>query len=78
MTRRKNRKRPLPQSMKSLTESPVWAALREPLVGWLAKKTTRQAAVDGIARRYREFVDIFEMARAETVGRGPLTRDSKE
>ena len=43
-------------------------AFWEPLVGWLAKRTTRQAAVDEIARRYREFVDIFEMARAETVG----------
>jgi 5-dehydro-2-deoxygluconokinase len=42
----------------------------EPLVGWLAKKTSRQAAVDDIARRYREFVDVFERARAETVGEG--------
>ena len=49
----------------------------EPLTGWLAKRTTRQAAVDEIARRYREFVDIFERARAEVVGRG-LTRDSGE
>ena len=37
----------------------------EPLTGWLAKRTTRQAAVDEVARRYREFVDIFEKARAE-------------
>ncbi len=37
----------------------------EPLVGWRAKKTTREAAVNEIARRYREFVDIFEKARAE-------------
>jgi myo-inositol catabolism protein IolC len=37
----------------------------EPLVGWRAKKTTRDAAVNEIARRYREFVDIFEKARAE-------------
>lgn len=37
----------------------------EPLVGWRAKKTTREAAVSDIARRYREFVDIFEKARAE-------------
>jgi myo-inositol catabolism protein IolC len=34
----------------------------EPLVGWRAKKTTREAAVAEIARRYREFVDIFEQA----------------
>jgi myo-inositol catabolism protein IolC len=37
----------------------------EPLVGWRAKKTTREAAVSEVARRYREFVDIFEEARAE-------------
>ena len=37
----------------------------EPLVGWRAKKSTRDAAVNEIARRYREFVDIFEKARAE-------------
>jgi myo-inositol catabolism protein IolC len=32
----------------------------EPLVGWLAKKITREDAVAEVARRYREFVDIFE------------------
>jgi myo-inositol catabolism protein IolC len=32
----------------------------QPLVAWRAKKTTREAAVGEIARRYREFVDIFE------------------
>ena len=37
----------------------------EPLVGWREKRTTREAAVDEVARRYREFVDIFEKARAE-------------
>jgi len=37
----------------------------EPLVGWRAKKSSREAAVNEIARRYREFVDIFEKARAE-------------
>jgi len=36
----------------------------EPLVGWRAKKTTREQAVAEIARGYREFVDIFEKARA--------------
>lgn len=30
------------------------------LVNWRAKKITRQDAVNDIARRYREFVDIFE------------------
>jgi len=38
----------------------------EPLVGWRDKKTTRDAAVAEIARRYRDFVDIFESARVET------------
>jgi 5-dehydro-2-deoxygluconokinase len=32
----------------------------DPLVNWRAKKTTREAAVAEIARRYREWVDIFE------------------
>ena len=36
----------------------------EPLVGWRAKQTTREHAVAEIARRYREFVDVFEKARA--------------
>ena len=36
----------------------------EPLVDWRAKKITREAAVAEIARRYREFADIFEQARA--------------
>ena len=35
----------------------------EPLVNLRAKRTTRQAAVEEIARRYREFVGIFEKAR---------------
>ena len=37
----------------------------EPLVGWREKRTTREAAVAEVARRYREFVDIFEKARAK-------------
>jgi 5-dehydro-2-deoxygluconokinase len=36
----------------------------EPLVGWRAKRTTREDAVAEIARRYRRFVDVFENARA--------------
>ena len=36
----------------------------EPLVGWRSKQTTREQAVAEIARRYHEFVDIFEKARA--------------
>ena len=35
-----------------------------PLVGWRTKKTARESAVAEIARRFREFVDIFEKARA--------------
>jgi 5-dehydro-2-deoxygluconokinase len=35
----------------------------EPLVNFRAGKTTREAAVAEIARRYREFVGIFEPAR---------------
>ena len=40
----------------------------KPLVGWRAKRTTREAAVNEVARRYREFVDIFEKARAKSPG----------
>jgi len=36
----------------------------EPLVAWRAKKTTREAAVGEVARRYKEFVDTFDTARA--------------
>jgi myo-inositol catabolism protein IolC len=39
----------------------------EPLVGWRAGKTTREEAVAEMARRYREFVDIFEKARSRKV-----------
>jgi 5-dehydro-2-deoxygluconokinase len=35
----------------------------EPLVGWRSKQTTRERAVAEIARRYQEFVDVFEEAR---------------
>jgi myo-inositol catabolism protein IolC len=35
----------------------------DPLVDWRAKKITRDAAVAEVARRYQEFVDIFEKAR---------------
>jgi 5-dehydro-2-deoxygluconokinase len=45
----------------------------EPLVGWRAKKSSREAAVNEIARRYREFVDIFEKARAEEPASSPTT-----
>lgn len=35
----------------------------QPLVQWRANKIPRESAVAEIARRYREFVDIFEKAR---------------
>ena len=37
----------------------------EPLVNYRANKTTREAAVAEIARRYREFVNVFEAGRAK-------------
>ena len=36
----------------------------DPLIDWRNKKATRDEAVTEIARRYREWVDIFEKARA--------------
>ena len=36
----------------------------EPITAWRAKRATRETAVSHIARRYREFVDTFEEARA--------------
>jgi len=36
----------------------------EPLVNWRDKKATREDAVARVARRYREFVDIFEESHA--------------
>jgi 5-dehydro-2-deoxygluconokinase len=36
----------------------------DPLVNWRAKKISREDAIREIARRYREFVDIFEKASA--------------
>jgi myo-inositol catabolism protein IolC len=38
----------------------------DPLVQYRAKRTSREDAVAEIARRYREFVDIFERAHAGT------------
>src|SRR5437773_2068959 len=40
-----------------------------PLVAWRAKKTTREAAVAEVARRYKEFVDLFDTARGVVTGR---------
>jgi myo-inositol catabolism protein IolC len=39
-------------------------AFWEPVVRWRSKETTREAAVNEIARRYRDFVDTFEKAQA--------------
>jgi 5-dehydro-2-deoxygluconokinase len=38
----------------------------EPIVEWLANRTSREGAVNQIARRYRNFVDIFEGLRRKT------------
>ncbi len=32
----------------------------DPLVAWGSKKATREQTVAAIAKRYREFVDLFE------------------
>jgi 5-dehydro-2-deoxygluconokinase len=37
----------------------------DPLVAWRDGKVTREEAVAQIATRYREFVDVFENARAK-------------
>jgi 5-dehydro-2-deoxygluconokinase len=37
----------------------------EPLIRWRAQEITRDGAVAEIARRYTEFVDVFEAARVE-------------
>jgi 5-dehydro-2-deoxygluconokinase len=37
----------------------------DPLVDWRAKKTTREAAVAEISRRFQEWVQIFEKAQAK-------------
>lgn len=39
----------------------------DPLVDWRAKKITREAAVAEIARRYKEFVEIFENSNKAAV-----------
>jgi len=39
-------------------------ATYDPLVAWRSKKVTRQQTVGAIAKRYREFVDLFERANA--------------
>ena len=38
----------------------------DPLVAWRAATMTRDEAVAEVARRYREFVDIFEGALLRT------------
>jgi len=40
------------------------ASFQTGMFGWRDKKEPREAAVAEIARRYREFVDVFENARA--------------
>ena len=40
-----------------------------PLVAWRSKKGTREEAVAEVARRYGQFVDIFENSGPATVTR---------
>ena len=46
----------------------------DPLVAWRGKKATREEAVAEIARRYREFVHIFEKAGSDKAGSAIVTR----
>jgi 5-dehydro-2-deoxygluconokinase len=46
----------------------------QPLVDWRDKAISRETAVDQMARRYREFVDAFESARAEIGAAGSGVR----
>jgi 5-dehydro-2-deoxygluconokinase len=39
----------------------------DPLVDWRDKKISRETAVDEIASRYREFVDLFESASVRRI-----------
>jgi 5-dehydro-2-deoxygluconokinase len=41
----------------------------DPLVQWRSNKVTRQGAAEEMARRYREFVDIFEKAATARTAR---------
>jgi myo-inositol catabolism protein IolC len=47
-----------------------------PLVDWRANRIKREAAVAEIARRYREWVDIFEKARSSLASGRPELRPS--
>jgi 5-dehydro-2-deoxygluconokinase len=42
----------------------------DPLVGWKDQTTTREQAVTELARRCREFVNLFEAAVAAPAGVG--------
>jgi 5-dehydro-2-deoxygluconokinase len=41
----------------------------DPLVAWRAGTTTREATVAEVARRYKQFVDTFDAARASSPAR---------
>jgi myo-inositol catabolism protein IolC len=45
----------------------------DPLMAWRSGKASREEAVARVAARYREFVDVFEGAKAKAQG-APLTR----
>ena len=47
----------------------------DPLVNWRANKITRDAAAKEISRRYREFVEVFELRHKQyTLSRGTESR----
>jgi len=45
----------------------------EPLIAWRDEKITREAAVAEIARRYRQWVDVFETAKAAACSADPAS-----
>jgi myo-inositol catabolism protein IolC len=49
----------------------------EPLVAWRDRKSTREGAVNAIAARYREFVDVFERALNKTSIKTGTEHDSE-
>jgi 5-dehydro-2-deoxygluconokinase len=50
----------------------------DPLTAWRSKQVTREATVAEIARRYREFVDLFERKEARpSVAASPKVRPER-
>jgi 5-dehydro-2-deoxygluconokinase len=50
----------------------------DPLTAWRSKRVTREATVAEIARRYREFVDLFDRKEASpSVAASPKVRPER-